>query len=69
MTQMDSGTPGRVRPSANVYTALAIIATLALGVGAGYLAVANVQQTQFDQIGELEGQGNGSNPIFLIKRD
>ncbi len=70
MSQIDTGTTVRsARPTPNVYTVLAIVATIALAVGVGYLWMNNVEQTQFQRIGQIEGQGSGMNPFFIINGD
>ncbi|NBC11054.1 MAG: hypothetical protein GVY24_04860 [Planctomycetes bacterium] len=67
MSQASTGTTVRTaRPSPNVYSVLAIVAFLALAVGVGALWSQNIHHTQFDEIGQIEGQGSGMNPFFLI---
>jgi len=69
MSQVSTGTTVRTaRPSPNVYSVLAIVAFLALTVGVGLLWTTNVNQTQFEQIGQLEGQDAGMNPFYLIEQ-
>jgi hypothetical protein len=65
MSRTDSGTTvRRVRPQPNVYSVLAIIATLVLGAGVGYVWHKNLEQTK----GEFENAqaADGSNPFYII---
>ena len=60
MTQLDSGTTVRTqRPRPNVYTVLAVIATLVLAAGVAYLWSANMEL--------VEGQGaDATHPFYVI---
>jgi hypothetical protein len=67
MSRTDTGTSiRRVRPTPNVYTVLAVIATLVLAVGVIYVGMSNVEQTH----GEFAGAqpDTGSNPFHLIAK-
>lgn len=64
MTQMSSGTSIRAKAKPNVYSVLAIVATVVLAVGVGYLWKTNLELTQVPAA--QGGQNTGMNPFFVI---
>jgi len=67
MSRMDSGTTVRGKARPNVYSVLAIIATVVLAVGVGYLWMNNLELTQVDA--QYGGQANGMNPFYVIGQE
>jgi len=64
MSRMSSGTTVRGKAGPNVYSVLAIVATLVLAVGVGYLWMQNLEMTQTPA--SEGGQNTGMNPFHVI---
>lgn len=67
MSRMSSGTAVRGKTGPNVYSVLAIIATVVLAVGVGYLWTQNLEMTQIPA--SEGGQNTGMNPFYVIESD
>lgn len=64
MSQLPGGSIHRNRPRPNVYSVLAIIATLVLAVGVGYLWTKNLELTRVPA--SEGGQHTGMNPFYIM---
>ncbi len=74
MTQFDGNltdVPATGSPSSNVYTVLALIATILLAVGVAFVALKNIELTG-EGIPRTESspaiEGGGNNPFFILER-
>lgn len=65
MTQFGAAPPPP-KARSNVYTVLAVIATLALGAACVYVGMKNVEMTGPDQPGATAAQP-GKNPFYIHK--